>query len=262
MIEGEYISALNLGWHRFPLAQELRKQIDLPIIVERSARNYVLAERSFGAAKNSNNFIYVIYQAGVGLGIFVDGKPYHGSGGLEGELGHITIDPSADEICICGKRGCLEAITSAPSVVRQYVAKKGLIETPGSETTILDVFNAARQGDEIALRVLNRVVTFLGLALSFTVNVFNPEMIILGGDIPLGQDLLVSRLKEEILRNVPEPYQRSLKVQVSPLGLDIGVKGAASLAFHRTISDSASLQKLCVPPAAQMYVAMPQSDAR
>lgn len=198
----------------------------------------------------------------MGVGLFVDGKPYHGSGGLEGELGHITIDPSAEEICICGKKGCLEAITSAPSVVRQYLAKKGVIEPQGSDITLLDVFDAARHGDEIALSVLNRVVTFLGLALSFTVNVFNPEMIILGGDIPSGQDLLLLPLKEAIMRNVPEPYQRSLKILVSPLGLDIGLKGAASLAFHRTISESALLQKLCVPPAAQMYVAMPRASVR
>ena len=262
MIEGGHISAVNLCWNRFPLAQELRKQLELPIFVERSARNYVLAERSFGAAKNSNNFIYLVYQAGVGLGIFVDGRPYHGSGGLEGELGHITIDPSAEDICNCGKKGCLEAITSGPNVVRQYLAKKGLHESNGAHTTVLDIFEAARRGDEVALQVLHRVGTFLGLALSFMVNVFNPEIIILGGDIALGQDVLLPRINEEILRNVPEPYKRALKVQVSPLGLDIGLKGAASLAFIRTISESALMQKLCLPPAARMYVGAAAPNAR
>ena len=262
MIEGGRVSAVNLGWHRFPLAQELRKHVDLPVFLERSARNCVLAEHSFGAAKNSSNFVYVVYLAGVGLGIFVDGRPYHGSGGLEGELGHITIDPNAEDICICGKKGCLEAITSGPNVVRQYLTKKGLLDSHGTITTVRDVFDAARRDDQAAKDVLSRVNHFLGLALSYVVTIYNPEIIILGGDIVLGQDLLVSAIREEISRNVPEPYQRTLNLQISPLGLDIGLKGAASLAFHRTISDPTLLLKLCTPSSNRMYVGAARRDAR
>ena len=197
----------------------------------------------------------------LGWASFVDGKPYHVEWRPGGRTGTHHHRPQRRRYLHLRQERLPGSNNLTPQRCPAVSGEKGgLPEPQGADTTILDVFDAARRGDEIALSVLNRVVTYLGLALSFTVNVLNPEMIILGGDIPLGQDLLVSRLKEVIVRNVPEPYQRSLKVLVSPLGLDIGLKGAASSCFPPNPIRIGVIAEVVCPPRQPRCILPPASN--
>lgn len=247
--EGARVSAVNIGWSRVPLLVRLRKRISLPIFLEGAGRIAALAERWLGAAKNSDNFLYIVFGAGVGVSGFIDGKLLRGFKGLGGELGHITINPDAEERCNCGKKGCLEAIVSSPSIVLQYLAMKGDGGEMPAKARLADVFEAARHGESAALSVLDRMQQTLTVALSFVTIVLSPEIIVLGGELASGEDLLLSRIRQGVLSSIPETLRRACEIKMSALGLDIGLKGAASLAFHESMHDAKLLREICRPPA-------------
>jgi glucokinase len=240
------VTAVNLGWHKFPLAAELRKAVNLPVFLEHDTRTCVLAERWLGRAQRHENALFVIVERGIGLGILMDGRPVEGWRNKAGEIGHWALDPKAPDQCGCGQRGCLEAIASGPSMVRQYVERAGPHER-AANLRAADIFEKARRGDPIAAAVLERAARALGLAVSNAVKLLNPQIVIFGGDIIAGEDLMMPLIKEEIrLRALPD-LLHGVEVTVSGLGLDIRLKGAASLAFRGALRESSALQKMCGP---------------
>lgn len=168
-----------------------------------------------------------------------------GRDGAAGELGHIIIDPDAPDRCNCGRTGCLEAIASSPNIVRQYLEKTG--RRPGRlfGEQVIEVFERARQEEAAAVAVVDRAARYLGLGLANLANLLNPELIVLGGDVIHAEVLFLPRIRKELARNVLPLIQRSLEVKMSSLGMDIGLVGAASLAFHHALRDSALLKKIC-----------------
>ncbi|MCE5309066.1 MAG: ROK family protein [Acidobacteriales bacterium] len=244
------ITAVNLNWFDFPLLEALQSSLDLPVFLEDAHRTCILAERWLGAAQESDNCMYVIVGNGIGVGGFVDGHLLQGHEGNAGELGHIVIDPDAPDLCKCGKRGCLEAVASCPNIVRQYFESADHDVSHLSGYRVPEVFERARQGDPDALRAVRRASKYLGLAFSYLANLFNPEVIVIGGDIVHGQDLVLPIVREELSRYALPRSNSGLEVKVSSLGLDIGLRGAAALAFRRSLGNSALLRKMCSPLSA------------
>ena len=240
------VTSVNLGWFRFPFEEKLRAILDLPFFVENAARLFILAERSSGAARRSENSLYVELGKGVGAGIVIDGSFLRGHGQAGAHFGHITIDPNATDLCNCGKRGCLEAITSGPNIIRQYLEKLGL--PPGDQLglRVTDVFERARTGDRQANEVIDRVAATLAVGISHLIALFGPELIILGGELVHGEDVMLPRIRTELERHVRE-WMGPFKICTSTLGPDIGFKGAASLAFRSVLENSALLHRLCAP---------------
>src|SRR5690606_18428363 len=115
--EKRRITAFNVGWRKFPLLTELAQAFDLPIFMEHGHRTSILAERWLGRAQGYDSCIYMMIKQGVGVGIFSNGHEVAGRNEMSGEIGHVTIDPSATDQCNCGKQGCLEAIISSPNIV-------------------------------------------------------------------------------------------------------------------------------------------------
>jgi predicted NBD/HSP70 family sugar kinase len=241
------ITAYNLNWHKFPLMSELRKSIDTPIFLEPANVTCILAERWLGRAQNVRNCMYVRAGHGIGVGIYSNGQFVGGRDQMAGQLGHMTIEPAAQDLCHCGRRGCLQAIASSPSVVRQYLEKTGRPHDNPAGYRIAEVFERARQGDPAANEVLDRAGRVLGLGLSYLVSLFNPELIILGGEFVNGEDVLLPRIKEQLARHTMPALCEDLEIAISTLGLDIGLKGAASLAFRNSLDDSALLKKMLQP---------------
>jgi predicted NBD/HSP70 family sugar kinase len=243
------LSAVNLGWHQFPFvsslkqAAEARKFSDLPIFIESDRQSCVQAEQWLGAAKGYRNGVYVSAERGIGVGIFLEDKVID----VSGELGHLTIDVSSTVRCKCGKRGCLETVALSDSIVRQYVEQAQGGNGGGGRIRFADVLEKARQGDGPALSTMKRAAAAWGLALSHVVNLLNPEIIILGGDLVAAEDVLLPLIKKEIARQCPAEWSKDVRITVSSLGLDIRLRAAASLAFRKALDDPTLLKKICHP---------------
>jgi predicted NBD/HSP70 family sugar kinase len=247
------LTAVNLGWRHFPLMAELDKVRNargfkwLPIFFEQEVQSAVRVEQWLGRAQNLRNVINVSCDRGIGAGILVDGKVVEGWRNMAGELGHVTVDPAAEDKCNCGKRGCLEAIATSRNIVRQYLEKIGGRENEPANIRFVEVIERARKGETPAIEVVRRVCQAWGLALSHMVNLLNPEIIILGGELVGIEDLFVPLIREELLRHCLPERVEGLEIAVSTLGLDLRLKAAASLAFRKCLSDAALLKKMCSP---------------
>ncbi|HLV01051.1 MAG TPA: ROK family protein, partial [Acidobacteriota bacterium] len=248
------LTAVNLGWSKFPLVSELKKALELPVFLEHDKHTCIEAERWLGALNHHPNGLFVIAERGIGLGICLDGKPVQSWQNMTGELGHCKFDPTADDLCRCGRRGCLEAIASSPNIVRQYVERFEGDISPSS-MRVTEVFERARQGNPAAQAVLERAGKALGLAISNLIHLFNPEIIVLGGDLIVGEDLLLPIIREQVAQ-LTLPYLDELpEIVVSRLGLDIRLRGAAALAFRELLADRELLCGRVLKHAALLTVA-------
>jgi predicted NBD/HSP70 family sugar kinase len=241
------ITAVNLGWQKVDLAGEMQEACGVPVFLEHSHRTCIIAERLVGCAQGSDNCVYVEVGQGIGASIISDGCHLAGRDRMAGELGHMVVDPDAKDRCKCGNYGCLESIASSPNVVRQYLA-----DTKGQPHHLIGskvgrVFERAQHGDKAALKVLDRVGSVLGIGLANLVNLLNPELIILGGDLPKGESVLLPRIKKELQRHAIRDFSEGLQIRVSSLGPDIRLMGATFLAFRNCLLYPQLLKKLCEP---------------
>lgn len=218
----------------FRLVAALENELGFRAVIENDANSAAIGEAWLGASRDVRNSIMVTLGTGVGGGIIIDGRPLRGVDGTAGEIGHICVEPFGAP-CGCGARGCVEQYSSATAVVRiarelegQY-QKSVLQNRP--RLTSLDVYEAGREGDELALEVFRRMGFYLGIALADLVNVLNPEVIVVGGGASAGWDLFVRHVEEQIAaRAFREPALRARLVR-AVLGDDAGILGAAKLGF-------------------------------
>jgi glucokinase len=165
---------------------------------------------------------------GIGGGVIANGKLVRGANDLAGEIGHVTIDPSGP-VCTCGRRGCLEAYASGPSIERRFSER---IEAQDRRKTGREIFALAASGDPVALTIVNDTADVLARGIGAAVNLLNPERVILGGGLSETGDLLFQPLNRALSRYVLLQLSR---VQLVPalLGYDAGVRGAVALAMER-----------------------------
>jgi glucokinase len=173
---------------------------------------------------------------GIGGGIIIDGKILRGIDGTAGEIGHICVEPRG-EPCGCGSRGCVEQYASASAIVRlvnelnnQY-ANSILTDKKGISS--LDVYEAGKSGDELALEVFRQMGFYLGIAIANLMNILNPEAIVIGGGAAAGWDLFMPHVKEYISKSAYHETVERVKFLRAELGDDAGIIGAAYLAFEK-----------------------------
>ena len=237
--QGEAACAVNLYWGFRPVAKELSELTGLTAKAGNDANVAALGEAWRGAAAGSQNVIMVTLGTGVGGGIISDGRIVAGAHGAGGEIGHITVDPEGFE-CTCGKRGCLETVSSATGVVRlgRYLAEeyagdsklKAMLDN-GEEVTSKDIFEMAQEDDPFALMVVDRVCFYLGLACGNLGNTLNPSSIVLGGGVSAAGEFLRSRVEKYFKEFTFPQVRESTKIKLAELGNEAGVIGAASLAL-------------------------------
>jgi predicted NBD/HSP70 family sugar kinase len=238
------LSAVNLGWTKIPLLTILKEAFPWPVFMERDKETCIHAESWLGAAQNCSNALFMIAEAGIGIGILADRRHLMGTRGFSGEIGHCKFVPGAEDLCSCGQKGCLEAIASGANIVRQYAERVGMHATT---FRFVDVLEMARCGDEFALSAFQRAGLALGSALSTAISIFDPEIIILGGDLIVAENVMLPILWEQIRLQTRPRSLEVVKIAVSGLGLDIRLKGAASLAFRNMLEDSELLGRVCTP---------------
>lgn len=237
---GFVYKAVNIGWEDFDLANQFSELSGLPVFVANDANVAALGENWVGAGNQADNLIAVTLGTGVGGGIIANGAMISGENGTAGEIGHITIDPDGYP-CNCGRKGCLETITSATGMVRQAI---DLIEkNPESdlaeyyqkhgEITTKDIFNLAKQGDPFSEQIIDHTADVLGFAISNIATVINPSKILVGGGVSLAGETFINKI-ENCFRKYALPRVSDIcEFKIAELGNDAGMIGAAYLVKER-----------------------------
>jgi len=236
---GVNVFAPNLGWHNIPLRDFFSEQLGLPVVVDNTVRAMALAEALFGSAKDVNALAFVYARVGVGAGLVVGGELYRGAAAGAGEIGHTTIVLEGGEKCHCGNRGCLETLISETVILRlaheiSQQDPKGLLAeylSNEDESPLERVFAAARAGDRATLQLLEERAHYMGIALANLVNIFNPELIVLGGIFYSGADLLLPTVEDTVRQRAFANLGSQVRVQITQFGDHAGIIGAAALAL-------------------------------
>jgi glucokinase len=225
----------NLGWVNLPLRQIIHDRLGLPAELDNDANCAVLGEWWVGAARGTRNAIGLTIGTGIGGGIILDGKLYHGASDVAGEIGHTTIDTEGRR-CKCGNYGCLEAYASGPNIAMRAreALEAGAESTLPSECggdlgriTAQTVYDAAYAGDELALEVVNDTAKFLAVGVANLLNVFNPEVVVVCGGVTLAGDHLFVPLRREVARRAFKPAVTACRIVPGELVGTAGVYGAA-----------------------------------
>lgn len=236
---GVVLNVVNLGWKdNFPLQESLHSLTELPVVIENDANCAALGEMWNGAGKGARDLVCVTLGTGVGGGVIANGNIVRGINGAAGEIGHITSIPFGGAPCNCGKSGCLETIASATGIVRLAENELSKAEAKGQlavifaengKVTAKDVFDSARNGDELAKKLLDEVAFHLGFVLANIANTVNPEMIVLGGGVSRAGDILLDSVKVNFSMFAFSAARDSTNLALATLGNDAGVIGAAWL---------------------------------
>lgn len=244
--KGSIDVAVNLGWENFPLKDLLEKETALPVIVENDANVAAIGEMWRGAGEGSKDLLCVTLGTGVGGGIIANGEIIHGVNGAGGEIGHITSVVEGGTHCNCGKTGCLETVASATGIVRLAIEE---ISSTNTRSILRDVFHehqtlsakqvfeAAREGDELAGKVMDKVTLHLGLAIANLANGLNPEKIVIGGGVSKAGDVFLAPMKEQFTRFAFPRVAQGVEIAIAKLGNDAGVIGSAWLAKKRFLNN-------------------------
>ncbi len=216
------------------ISAEISAALDIGIILENDGTAAAIGESWLGASKGIDGSVCVTLGTGVGGGIIIDGVPLRGKDGTAGEIGHICVEPFGAK-CGCGSCGCVEQYASASAIVR--MAGELMTDFSGSvlhgneDLTSVDIYEAGKKGDKLALEVFRRMGFYLGIALAGLINVLNPELIVIGGGTAASWDLFIEHTREQIRKRAfRQPAERA-KLVPAKLGDDAGIIGAARLAF-------------------------------
>ena len=214
--------AILPGWVGVPAAQEMRRRLDLPIAVDNDANLGALAEAAFGAAREARDLVYLKVSSGIGAGLILNGRLYRGASGLAGELGHRIVEPEGP-VCRCGNRGCLETLASSNALLAR------LRPVHGEGLTVEGMLALARGGDEAACAVLSDAGAAIGRAVADLLNVLNPELVVVGGELADAGELLLGPVREAITRCALPPVAERARLVTGVLGLRAPVLGAVAL---------------------------------
>ncbi len=225
------------GWENVPVKRLLEEEFGMEVSVDDSSRMAALAEHWCGFARKVENFIFIKVGVGLGSGIFTNGQLYRGSRGTAGELGHTTIDENGPR-CQCGNRGCLEILVSGPGIIRRAKERLeegvvSLIERMSAgdlaKVTPEIVAQAARKGDKLAFNIMEKTGEYLGTGIANAVNLFNPELVIIGGGISRAGDLFLDTVERTVKARALHTASTSVDIKLSELGDTTAAQGTAIL---------------------------------
>ena len=226
----------NLGWTNFPLRAEVVDRVGMPATLDNDANCATLGEWWLGAARGAQNVVGITIGTGIGGGIILNGRLFHGAADVAGELGHTTID-STGRRCKCGNYGCLEAYASGPAIADR--AREALA---GNEASILPdlvggkldmitaqtVYDAAQRNDDLAREVVRDTARFLGAGIANMLNILNPNVVVVMGGVTQAGDALMDPLRAEVRRRAFRPAVDSCEIVLGTLPGTAGVVGAVA----------------------------------
>jgi glucokinase len=225
------VSPLNIpGWRAFPLRQKLAARFGhpgIPVRVHNDAICMVAAEHWRGAGRGRRNVLGMVVSTGVGGGLILDDRLIEGSSGNAGHIGHVVVDPEDGPLCVCGARGCLEAIARGPALVEWAQSEGWRTGQPGM--TAKDLAADAAQGHSVARAALRRAGRALGIAIASATSLCDLEVVAIGGGLSQAGALLFEPLQEFLTAYARLDFARSVRVVPAALGQNAGLVGAAAL---------------------------------
>ena len=233
---GVVVTSPNLRWVNVPLRDRVSELVGLPATLDNDANCAVLGEWWQGAARGAQVVVGVTVGTGVGGGLVLDGKIFHGVSDVAGEFGHMTIDSTGRQ-CACGNYGCLEAYASGPAIAKRAIES---IEAGATSTlpqyvngdlggiTAALVYQAATDGDALALEVVRDTARFLGAGIASLVNICNPELVVVCGGVTSAGENLFRPLREEVTRRAFRPAAEACRIVAGELTGTAGVIGAVA----------------------------------
>ena len=232
---GIVVTTPNLGWTNFPLRDVVAARTRLPVRIDNDANCATLGEWWLGAARGANNVIGMTIGTGIGGGIILGGRLYHGSSDVAGEIGHATIDITGRR-CKCGNYGCLEAYASGPSIAdraREAVGSDDeaflvlMVGGDANKITAATVYEAAKLGDDVALDVVRETSRFLGAGIANLLNIFNPDVVVIAGGVTQAGETLFGPLRREVRKRAFKPAVEACQIVPGTL-VAAGVVGAVA----------------------------------
>ncbi|MEK3906008.1 ROK family transcriptional regulator [Oceanobacillus sp. FSL W7-1309] len=222
---GTSLVAPNLDLRNIPIKQKLEEEFNLVVNVENDARAMALGESWFGGHGDADSMVAVNIGRGVGSGVVINGKLYHGAQDIAGEIGHMTIDING-EICECGSRGCLQTFASGVAIAERTRKK---LEEKSETITGEEVYKLAESGNTAYIEILEETGMIIGIGLTNLIHLINPRKIVLGGGVMKSEKFILPKIKQTIEQRVLSPAAKETEVTVTKLGEDATLLGAVSL---------------------------------
>ncbi len=244
-VTGTLLFAPNLGWKDLSLRDRLQQRFRVPVIIENEANAAALGEQMLGVAKQVDHFVYLSAGVGLGGGLVTGGKLYGGAGGLAGEIGHMTLEPEGPR-CNCGNRGCWEMLVGPRAIVQRV--RQAVIEgrapnllalcqnNPGT-IQMKHILQAAAEGEPAVLEALDQVGWYLGIGIANLVNVFNPNLVVLGGMLSLAGPYILPRAQQELDARALTAARQGTKIVLSAFKLDACVMGGVALVLREILNN-------------------------
>ena len=225
-----------------PIADIFKEEFDAPIFIENDSRAMTYGEYMCGVANNEKDMLFLNVAWGLGMGMIINGKLSYGKSGFSGEIGHVPL-LNNDVICQCGKRGCLETGASGLALHRIFVEKlrEGRSSTlsekykKGEEITLKDILNAVSEEDVLAIESIEAIGTTLGMAIAGLINIFNPELVIIGGVVSSAAEYLLLPIKSAMQKHSLNIINRDTQIKFSKLGEKAGSIGACMLSRSKLL---------------------------
>jgi glucokinase-like ROK family protein len=236
---GEFLTYYMPAWAGILPVNYLRQTINLPIYVENDANSASLAEKYWGIGRGYDNLAYIKLGTGVGAGLIIDNEIYRGVNGNAGEIGHTTIEASG-RLCRCGNHGCIESYVGIPGLLRDV--REGLRNDPNWQSNldalkIDQIIDAANNGNEVCTQVIAKAGKYMGIGIANLVNLFNPGLVVIGGELTAAGDLFLNSVLSSIReRSIPFGIHRE-KLVLGELGSDAVAVGAATLVMLNAFNE-------------------------
>ncbi|HSJ57633.1 MAG TPA: ROK family transcriptional regulator [Anaerolineae bacterium] len=257
--EGFLIFSPNLQWHNVPYRDIFQARLPLPVMVDNDANAAALAEHMFGAARQAQTFVTVFAGVGVGGGLFLNGELYRGAGGFAGEIGHTNFTlEHYRRPCRCGQRGCWETTVAQDSVVERIRSRlvagrqslvSQLMAEHSSPPTLAMVIEAAHAGDAEAIEVLAETGHLLGVGVANLINIFNPEMVVLGGPLSTAAAYLLPAIQQAVEDSTLPEIRNQAEIVLSAFGADASLVGAVALVVDDILAHPSGVERLSRHPA-------------
>lgn len=225
-----------------PIAAFLEDELECPVYVENDSRAMTYGEYICGVANNEEDMLFINVAWGLGMGMITDGKLSYGKSGFSGEIGHFPLLDN-DQMCHCGKIGCLETGASGSAIYRIFTEKlsEGRASTlaerfnKGDEITLDDILNAANEEDVLAIEVVEEIGTVLGRAIAGLINIFNPELVVIGGTVSNVKEYLLLPIRSAIQKHSLNMVNKDTTIKLSKLGEKAGPVGACMLSRSKLL---------------------------